>query len=84
MWTIVATLARSRLGRWVASLLATIAVITLIAFRIFAAGAANERAKRTEQNLKNLNTRIKTDETVRDLPVDAVRDQLRADWVRDN
>lgn len=84
MWTIVAMLARSKLGRWLASFLAAIAVIALIAFRIFAAGAASERAKRTEQNLKHLNTRIKTDETVRDLPVDAVRDQLRDDWMRDN
>jgi hypothetical protein len=84
MWTILAALTRSTIGRWFAVMLATIAMIAIIVWRIFVAGGASERAKRTEQNLKNLKTRIKTDEKVRDLPVDDVRDRLRADWLRDN
>ncbi|MCZ4270874.1 hypothetical protein [Maritalea porphyrae] len=84
MWGILAWLAGSKIGRLIATTGIVIASVFVIALRLMAIGAAGERAKQTEQSLKNIRERIKTDEKVRDMPIDDVRDKLRSDWMRND
>lgn len=81
--TILAWLLGSALGRKVA-LGGMIAVaIAFGVWRIFAAGEAKERAKQAEASLKNLRTRIKTDDEISSLSADARRRKL-SEWVSDS
>ncbi len=84
MWivSIISGLMGSRAGRLIASVGLALAGVGIFALRIFMAGQANVRAKQTEQSLKNLRNRVKSDETIRKMPSSDVRDKLASDWMR--
>lgn len=78
----LAWLKASRIGAFLIAA-AAIAVAVAVAFlKAFNAGKAAERAKQTQDSLKNLRNRTKTDEEVRNLD-DAARRRRLNRWVRD-
>jgi len=80
MMGIVAWLLGSQIGRKVAIYGAIALGIMAAIWRVFAAGQAKERAKQTESSLKNLRTRIKTDDEISSLP-SAERRKRISEWV---
>lgn len=81
--SILAWLLGSSLGRKVA-LYGTLAIAILFGiWRIFAAGQAKEKAKQTEAALKNLRTRIKTDDEISSMSRANRRKRL-SEWMSDD
>lgn len=79
----LAWLLGSSLGRKVA-LGALIALgVGIVVVRIYAAGAARERARQAEAALRNLRERIKVDDEIEKLSPAARRERLSR-WVRDD
>lgn len=81
--TVVAWLVGSKLGRYVALGLLFAAALGVLVWRIYAAGAAKERARQAEAALNALRTRIKVDDDISKLS-DAQRRERLNRWVRDD
>ncbi len=84
MWTVLAWLTGSKIGRFFAGSFLFVASIGIALLKAFSAGQEKERAKQDRQSLKNIRERIKTDEEIRKMPSSDVRDNLRSDWLRDD
>jgi len=82
MASFIAMLVGSKVGRFFASAFLIAAGLGALLLKVFLAGKASERAKQTEQSLKNLRKRVRTDEEIRNMPTSAVRDELRSEWLR--
>lgn len=72
----------SSIGRKVAIYGAIALVIMAAVWRIFAAGKAKEKAKQTEAALKNLRTRMQTDDEISSLSTADRRKRLK-EWASD-
>lgn len=77
---IVVWLLGSSLGRKVAIYGAIALAVLAAIWRVFAAGRAKEKAKQTEAALKNLRTRMQTDDEISNLPADDRRKRLSS-WM---
>jgi hypothetical protein len=82
MMGIVAWLLGSQLGRKVAIYGAIALAIMAAIWRVFTAGRAKEKAKQTEAALKNLRTRMQTDDEISSLSAADRRERL-SKWVSD-
>ena len=80
MMSVLAWLAGSRLGRWVATSLIIIVLIGSIALTFYRRGQKAEQAKRTTEALKRLKERIKVDENIRRMPAGERRRRLQDHW----
>ena len=80
MIKLVAWLAGSKAGRWISAALLIIASLSLLAWRIYAKGKEAEKAKHTQEALKRLRERIKSDETIARLSAAERRRRLSDDW----
>lgn len=80
MTGIVAWLLGSQLGRKVAVYGAIALAVMAAIWRVFAAGQAKERAKQTEAALKNLRTRMQTDDEISSLSTAGRRERL-SEWM---
>ena len=78
---ILAKLAGSKIGRYVASFLALAAATTIIVLKLMAAGAAKERAKQNAQRLKNVSKKVKSDAEIDSLSPSDRRKRL-AEWMQ--
>lgn len=77
---IVAWLLGSSIGRKVAIYGAIALAVMAAIWRVFAAGQAKEKAKQTEASLKNLRTRMQTDDEIANLSAADRRKRL-SEWV---
>ena len=74
---IVAGLLGSRLGRWAALALLGAATVTLILWRVFAAGRAGVAAQQTQETLTHVLDIVRRDNALRSLSPAARREWLR-------
>ncbi|SNY93497.1 hypothetical protein SAMN04515647_3794 [Cohaesibacter sp. ES.047] len=79
MMNLLAWLAGSRLGRWLASSL--IALIGYVATSFYRRGLKADQARQTTEALKRLKERIRTNEDIRRMSTDERRKRLSDDWV---
>lgn len=77
MIAIVAGLLGSRLGRWAALALLGAAAVTLILWRVFAAGRASVAAQQTQETLTHVLDIVRRDQALRSLSPAARREWLR-------
>ncbi len=82
MMSFLAWLIGSKFGRITAIAGITALVVGVVILRAFSAGAQRERNKAMQRTLKNLQTRIQTDDEIAGLSVDARRERLRS-WARE-
>lgn len=77
MITVVAGLLGSRLGRWAALALLGAAALSLMLWRVFAAGRASVAAQQTQDTLTHVLDTIRRDQALRSLSPAARREWLR-------
>nr|WP_319485660.1 hypothetical protein [uncultured Cohaesibacter sp.] len=80
MIRLVAWLAGSKAGRWVSIALLVIASLSVFAARFYAKGKEAEQAKRTQEALKRLRERMKSDEAIARMSATERRRRLSDDW----
>ena len=80
--SILAWLIGSQLGRMVAMGGLAALAIGIVLLSAFNKGVSRERARAAAKRLRNIKTRIKTDEKVRKMPVADRRRELNR-WVRE-
>lgn len=77
MIALIAGLLGSRLGRWAALALLGAATVTLILWRVFAAGRASVAAQQTQEALTHVLEVVRRDHALRSLSPAARREWLR-------
>ncbi|KGM33635.1 hypothetical protein [Inquilinus limosus] len=77
MISVVAGLLGSRLGRWAALALLGAAAVSLILWRVFAAGRASVAARQTQDTLAHVLDIVRRDQELQSLSPDARRERLR-------
>ena len=82
MIKLIAWLAGSKAGRWISVALLVIASLSIFASRFYAKGKEAEQAKRTQEALKRLRERMKSDETIARMSTAERRRRLSDDWSR--
>jgi hypothetical protein len=80
MIRLVAWLAGSKIGRWVASVFLILSALSVIALRIYSKGKQAERFKQTEEALKRVRERMKSDADIGRMPSGERRKRLSDDW----
>lgn len=79
----LAWLLGSKAGRYVVIGLLGAAAVGLLVLRVYSAGRAAEKAKQAQQSLKNLRSRIQTDDEVGRLSSEERRRRLQ-EWTADD
>jgi hypothetical protein len=74
-------LVTSKAGRITAAVLLSALIVAVVLLRAFQAGERAEKLKRAEASLKAVRDRVATDEAVRAMPRDQVKEELRR-WAR--
>lgn len=80
MIRVLAWLAGSKVGRWIATVLLILTVLSVFALRIYTKGKQAERFKQTEEALKRLRERMKSDADISRVPAGDRRKRLSDDW----
>ncbi len=80
MIRVLAWLAGSKVGRWIATVLLILTVLSVFALRIYTKGKQAERFKQTEESLKRLRERMKSDADISRVPAGERRKRLSDDW----
>ncbi|WP_090075589.1 hypothetical protein [Cohaesibacter marisflavi] len=80
MIQLISWLAGSKAGRWISTALLIIASLLLLAWRIYASGKEAQKAKHTQEALKRLRERIKSDEAIARMSAAERRRRLSDDW----